>query len=313
MKSSCKPHANTSAKTWTPPELGDESAALTSGTQKEKILSVFRAEEEGTQEHEQTKSALHQKGTGKNITAWQPGVLGEQNESPRVDDWSFLEISGTPFDKAWRMQSPETTTKQGRLISDNEQAQMRERARRQAEEIILNAQAEADNILLQAQAEIDEQKQEGYRQGQAQAHAEVEGTVNAVRKMAQEVNGWKTELTSQGEQILTEMMKDLARKMFGDGVRLDPQALHTNLDRIMENASGLGELKVFLNPQDATLLDPSWKEQQFLILGEQVKIVPSANITRGGCLVKGSLGMVDARVETQLDSMLSAFDDPAAG
>lgn len=312
MKSSCKPHANTSAKTWTPPELGDESAALTSGTQKEKVLSVFRAEDE-TQEHEQTKSALHQKGTGKNITAWQPGVLGEQNESPRVDDWSFLEVSGTPFDKAWRMQSPETTTKQGRLISDNEQAQMRERARRQAEEIILNAQAEADNILLQAQAEIDEQKQEGYRQGQAQAHAEVEGTVNAVRKMAQEVNGWKTELTSQGEQILTEMMKDLARKMFGDGVRLDPQALHTNLDRIMENASGLGELKVFLNPQDATLLDPSWKEQQFLILGEQVKIVPSANITRGGCLVKGSLGMVDARVETQLDSMLSAFDDPAAG
>ena len=316
MKSLHKGNTSASAKAWTPPELGDEPTPPAPGGQKEKVLSVFRADEEETKQNGQSKkSALHQKGTQKNVTAWQPGAIGEQSESARVDDWSFIEVTGTPFDRAWQMQSPgqfSEGTSRGRFFPDNESAKLLERARRQAEEIILNAQAEADNIMLQAQTEIDEQKKEGYQQGSEQALAEVEGTLKAVRMMAEEVHGWKSELTSQSEKILIEMMKDFARKMFGEGVKLDPQALHDNLDRIMENAGGLGELKVFLNPQDAKLLDPSWKEQQFLVLGEQVKIVPSANITRGGCLVKGNLGMVDARVETQLDSILNAFDGPTA-
>ena len=47
-----------------------------------------------------------------------------------------------------------------------------------------------------------------------------------------------------------------------------------------------------------------------LILGEQVKIVPSGNVLPGGCLVKGNIGTVDARVETQLNAILKTFDDP---
>jgi hypothetical protein len=43
----------------------------------------------------------------------------------------------------------------------------------------------------------------------------------------------------------------------------------------------------------------SWSEQQMLIMGEQVKIVPSINVLPG-CLLKGNIGTVDARVETQL-------------
>jgi flagellar biosynthesis/type III secretory pathway protein FliH len=106
------------------------------------------------------------------------------------------------------------------------------------------------------------------------------------------------------------MLKDISRKMFGDGAKLDSQTLHTNLNRIMENARGLGVLKIFLNPNDAKLLDPSWGEQQMLSLGEQVKIVASGNILPGGCLIKGNIGTVDGRVETQLDTILKTFDEP---
>ena len=69
-------------------------------------------------------------------------------------------------------------------------------------------------------------------------------------------------------------------------------------------------MKIFLNPNDARLLDPSWGEQQMLVLGEQVKIVPSSNIMPGGCLIKGNIGTVDGRVETQLNAILKTFDGP---
>jgi flagellar assembly protein FliH len=133
--------------------------------------------------------------------------------------------------------------------------------------------------------------------------------MNAVRKMAEEIETWKNELLSQSEPILVEMLKDISRKMFGDGVKLDAQNLHANLNRIMENAHGLGALKVFLNPNDARLLDPSWDEQQMLSLGEQVKIIPSGNVLPGGCLIKGNIGTVDGRIETQLHAILKTFDD----
>jgi flagellar biosynthesis/type III secretory pathway protein FliH len=46
-----------------------------------------------------------------------------------------------------------------------------------------------------------------------------------------------------------------------------------------------------------------------LSLGEQVKIVPTSNIIRGGCLIKGNIGTVDGRVETQLETILKTFED----
>ena len=88
--------------------------------------------------------------------------------------------------------------------------------------------------------------------------------MNAARKMVQEIEAWKADFISQSEPILVEMLKDISRKMFGEGVKLDAHALHANLNRLMENAHGLGALKIFINPNDARLLDPSWDEQQML-------------------------------------------------
>jgi len=77
----------------------------------------------------------------------------------------------------------------------------------------------------------------------------------------------------------------------------------------MESAQGLGDLNVFLNPRDARLLDPSWSEYQLLITGDKVKVIPSEKITPGGCFVKGSMGAVDARVETQLAAVIKSLEE----
>jgi flagellar biosynthesis/type III secretory pathway protein FliH len=77
----------------------------------------------------------------------------------------------------------------------------------------------------------------------------------------------------------------------------------------MENAQGLGDLNIFLNPRDAKLLDSSWSEYQLLVSGNKVRIIPSEKITPGGCMVKGNMGTVDARVETQLAAVLNTFEE----
>jgi flagellar biosynthesis/type III secretory pathway protein FliH len=44
-----------------------------------------------------------------------------------------------------------------------------------------------------------------------------------------------------------------------------------------------------------------------LITGNKVRIIPSEKIQPGGCFVKGGMGMVDARVETQLAAILNTI------
>lgn len=311
MKSLPKVNPDASLPTWNPTELNDQPTAHSQNARKEKVLAIFQYENEMNtdQKGQAEKAGLCPKGTGKKYTAWQPGLLSQPPDIINKDAWAFIEVSDTPFDKSWKVQKRPDFSSNEATQQENEALNILQQARLQAEEIILAAQAEVDDVLLQAQSEIDEQKKEGYQHGRNEARAEIVDTVKALRIMAEEIETWKAELLSQSEPILVEMLKDISRKMFGDGVKLDSQALHSNLNRIMENAHGLGALKIFINPNDARLLDPSWDEQQMLSLGEQVKIIPSSNVLPGGCLIKGNIGTVDARVETQLNAVLKTFDE----
>jgi flagellar biosynthesis/type III secretory pathway protein FliH len=318
MKSFSKIRSNAShekLKTWNPPELDVASAAYSESIQKDQVLAIFRNEEEtnANNKGKRRQSALHPTEINQNFAAWQPGNLNHQPAVVRKAEWAFIKISGDSSDKPEKAQITKLisggVTHRERFNPENEAPAILERACVQAEEIILAAQAEADHIVMQAQSEIDNQKKEGYQQGWNAARLEIEDALKATQIMVEEVGAWKTELMSQGEHILVEMLKEISRKMFGDGAELDTDALQTNLNRIMESAHGLGNLNIFLNPRDAKIMDPSWSEQQILISGGQVKIIPSSNITRGGCYVKGNMGTVDGRVETQLDAILKTFDE----
>lgn len=295
-------------KAWTPPELGVDIPGPQSEpvNRREQALALFQSEDSDA--HRKLKPVLHS--SSAEFPAWQPVSLDAGVPTVAVAEWTFLDVREAIFPvqskSAERDLSP-VISKREILRSESQVTSVLEQARRQAEEIILAAQREADEALLQVESEIEAQKNLARQQGRDEARAELGQALEAARKMVAEVETWQAELAAQGETILVEMLKDIARKMFGEGVKLDPETLHTHLTQVMENARGLGVLKIFLNPNDARLLDPSWSEQQMLSLGEQVKIVPSGNIARGGCLVKGNVGTVDARVETQLEAILKSL------
>jgi len=317
MKSLSKAYQVAALETWNLPDLDLGSTPVDVDAHKEQVLTVFQsAEAKCANENTPKKSPLHLQGSGKNFSSWLPELMEQQTNTHQPEEWYFIDLPDLTLEVAPTAAStfePKITPKPEKVIADSEVQRSLEQARKQAEEILLAAQAKADNLLFVASTEIEaqkeEQKMEGYRQGQLEARAEMENAVKAAQNLVNGVSEFQSDFLAQSEKILVEMVKDIAKRMFSEGVRLDPQTLHTNLTRIMENAHGLGDLKIFLHPEDARALDPSWREQQMLIIGEQVKIVPSGNITRGGCLVKGNLGTVDGRVETQLNAILNTFDD----
>ena len=295
---------------WNPPELDGAAGVSLMDVQKQHALSFFKndAENSSAVQGKTQKSALHLAGSNQHFAAWQPGNT-DLRYAQSGSEWTFIKViengaGGLEEESSSRFGS----ARPGQFLSDHEVRDMLQRARSQAEEIMLAAQAEADDVLLQAQSEIDEQKKAGFEQGRNEARAELDDALKAARAMLGEVEAWKKDLIGHGENILIEMVKDISRKMFGEGLELDKNLLQSNLNRVFESAHGLGNLNIFLNPRDARLLDSSWIDQQVLISGGQVKIIPSGNIARGGCYIKGNMGTVDGRVETQLDAILNTFD-----
>jgi flagellar assembly protein FliH len=299
------PSAHEQLASWTPSELDVEFTVSPVDVQKEQILAILRNGEENDagRQQKRSKSIVRPLATDLAVTAWQPEEIDLQPPLPEIETWDFVEspsdVDETPEQELWPEQpNPE-----------KEAEEILKQARIKAEEIILEARATADKVILQAQDEIDSEKKEGYRQGWSEARNELGEALNAVHAVVEEVHQWRDALTTQGEQILVDMLKEVAQTMFGEGVRLDANALQINLNRVMEHAQKLGDLNIFLNTRDVELLDPSWSEYQLLITGNRVKIIPSEKITLGGCLVKGSMGMVDGRVETQLAAVMNTIEE----
>ncbi len=319
MKSSHNIHPEASyekLEAWLPPDFNFVQAPAGIEEKKEQLLAIFRPEVEERSSHK-TKSSgsrLYSAETSQGFAAWQIGDMDSQPAVILKKEWTFVEFGEKVFAPIVEIEEPIPETKKELALQDvarleKETVLILEKARLQAEEIILAAQAEADNILLQAEEEIEAQKKAGYEKSRDQANLEIADTLKATHALVGEVQEWKADLMLQGEHIVVEMMKQIAQKMFGEGVELDTHALQNNLNHIMENAHGLGNLNIFLNPRDAKNLDPSWSEYQMLVSGANVKIIPSGKITRGGSFVKGDMGVVDGRVETQLSAILKTFSE----
>ena len=292
-------------KPWDIAELNVELTESPQEIDKEQILALFRnGGENGSGERENGfRSTLYPAGTNLTLTTWQPGEIDLQPPLEVDKEWIFAESPVSFYDDSEKGIWKEESDFEKESVSGLKQA------RTQAEEILLEARTEANQLLLQAQEEIEQEKKNGYQQGWSAARSEMQEALKAASAMVDEIHKWQSEFMSQAEQTIIEMLKEISQTLFGEGVHLDANALQINLNRIMENAQRLGDLNIFLNPRDANLLDPSWKEYQFLISGNKVRVIPSEKITPGGCIIKGNIGMVDGRVETQLAAILNTFDE----
>jgi flagellar assembly protein FliH len=308
---------------WTPDELGVTQEPVLLEEKRDEILALFGQELIANPEEVEKRlpSNVHSVELGREFSSWLPNDMDWQPPFVGREAWAFIQTA----DGAVPVVFNEEPVQAENILEDQPQPEVVKfdpeeaaeailrRARAQADEIILDAQLAADNCLLQAQDEIDQQKlaghQQGLQEGIQEAQREMESALKATHSLVAEVHEWQKALMAQAEQILVEMAKEISQTLFGEGAKLDGNALQINLNRIMESAQGLGDLNIFLNPRDARLLDPSWSEYQLLITGDRVKVIPSENITIGGCFVKGSMGSVDGRVETQLAAVLKSFEE----
>jgi flagellar assembly protein FliH len=180
-------------------------------------------------------------------------------------------------------------------------------ARREAERIIAEARAQSEEILTDTRQQADTIILNSHREGWLAAEVETEGMLSTARSLVEQVNAWREEMLAKSQDEVLDLVRVIAQRMFGEGIALTPDALQEAFNQALKDARALGDLRFYVHPEDASSLDPYWRDFQVAIGGHQIKIIPSDAIRRGGCFIDGDLGSVDARVETQLKSIMDVL------
>jgi flagellar biosynthesis/type III secretory pathway protein FliH len=180
-------------------------------------------------------------------------------------------------------------------------------ARREAERIIAEAKSQAELILVDTRNQADTLILNAHQEGWQAAEAETEGMLSTARAIVEQISGWRDEMLAKSQEEVLEMIRVIAQRMFGEGIVLPSETLQEAFNQALQDARSLGDLRLYVHPQDATRLDPYWRDFQVAVGGHQMKIIPSEAIRRGGCFIDGQLGSVDARVETQLKSIMEVL------
>jgi flagellar biosynthesis/type III secretory pathway protein FliH len=181
-----------------------------------------------------------------------------------------------------------------------------------AQDLVRRAREEAAEILRNAQEKVKVIQEQAYQDGWNAATEEIHNHIDTSKTLVQEVTAWHDELLGKSEDIVLSLVKEISRKIFGEGFVLPAEVLQQTFGHVVENARSLGNLRVYVNPEDAILLGPYWREFQESITSHTIEIIPSNSISRGGCYVNGQWGSADGRVETQLKSILDSLSSDEA-
>lgn len=169
-----------------------------------------------------------------------------------------------------------------------------------ANEIISKAEKKATEIIQQAENQATQLTHQAYQDGLAAANAEISDLLKTARAIAEEVDTWRENTLAKGEMMMLRLVIEIAQSLFGEGLPLDPDTLGNAFSRALTQAKTLGDLRIYVHPEDALALTPHWAQQQATFSGQKIELIPSDIIKRGGCFIEGQYGSVDARIETQL-------------
>lgn len=264
---------------WTPIEF-DKDELFSNELIYASALNFFGKRPEEVKE--KAKNLVKSGQGNETFQSWQPGDLAITNQN--IDDESLATASWEPF-----LEQPNP--------------------HKIADQIILDAKKEAEDIRASAQADSEQRMQDAYQKGIESAKTEMRESLQAAASVINVAREWRADMMNQAEPMIMDLVKKMAQKMFGEGMELDSIVLQQHFSDVLESARSLGDLRIFMNPNDAVLLGPDWREYQASMIGSKVEIVSNESIKQGGCYIQGEWGTADALVETQLTAILDQFSE----
>jgi type III secretion protein L len=174
-------------------------------------------------------------------------------------------------------------------------------ATRDARDVVTVAQERARQIIEEAERQRDAIREQARQEGIEQGLTEWNRILNQARQRSEElVKGW--------EDTMLRLSIRVAEKIVGEQLRLHPDTIVEIVREVLKNIRPGKHLSIQVNqaeaPQVRARID---RLKEALGSSSEIEIVASASVPPGGCVIESELGIIDARLETQLKCLEDAL------
>ena len=243
------------------------------------------------------------------ITVWQPLDLS----SPVVPDTAAQSLDEEGISDEGEPSEAEIALS-SEMMKDIEQKMAQanlllEQAQKQADEIATQAKDKAELMLSETQSQVDQVRQNAYEEGMLEGRVQVGKQIEQITVMIKETQNWRSQILEHSEPTIIRMVQSISKKLFGNGFVLNAPEIEQMVGRAISEANRLGNLRIYVNPEDHSLLQSLWQESDLIVSGQKIQLVPSQNVVRGGCFVEGEFGSVDSRIDMQLGRLEKELDN----
>ncbi len=171
----------------------------------------------------------------------------------------------------------------------------------EAHNIIEEAQRKAQATIQEAQQRrdvvIESARQQGYQEGLSQWNQAVMSALQAHDK-----------LLGDSEEQLLRLAVHIAEKIIGEQIRSHPETIVDIVREALKSVRQERSLTIQVNPEHLEIVRQRLARLEEIVgIGRQIQIVPNPSLGAGGCIVESELGVIDARLETQLKCLEEAL------
>ncbi len=179
----------------------------------------------------------------------------------------------------------------------------------QADKYLQTVRTQAAGILADAQQQAQAIRDNAQREGRQAAMQAVEQMVAkqlatvlpALRQVIQDIQHAKQAWLTHWEASAVHVSTAIARRLIRRELSGQPEIPLTLIREALELAAGSSRLRIHINPDDHKEIGP----QVETLINElatlaTAEVVADAEITRGGCRVETSFGVIDQQFEAQI-------------
>jgi type III secretion protein L len=167
-------------------------------------------------------------------------------------------------------------------------------ATRDARDVVSLAQERARQIIEEAERQRDTIREQARREGSAQGLAEWNRILMQAAQRSEE-------LAKSWEEAMLRLSVKVAEKIIGEQLRLHPDTIVEIVREVLKSIRPGKHLSIQVHQSEAQQVRVRVDRlKEALGPSIEIEIVASTSVPAGGCVIESELGIIDARLETQL-------------
>ncbi len=231
-------------------------------------------------------------------------------------------VSNARFQQMEHMIWEEKEARQKAQQEPSEVVQLRLRALEEAERIVQEAQIQAKKYYEEAYQQAyakghEEGVRAGYQQGETNARADVQAQFSQeqalyradIQNILDYMEGERVKVWEQFEPQIVRMVSDMVRHIIKKEVAENDQLVLNTVRNTLRRVVEGNTLRIRVNPADLEVTRGYRAEILERLDGiRHLEILEDRRVGRGGCVMETESGNIDARIETQMQTLADALD-----